>query len=240
MNPLHIPLAEPHLGVHTVRARTWAQITVYLLAGGALLRAIATYFLFEYWRAVSPTVAVSGSAVARLLPLGNSYDTWARLAIWVQLLGIGVTMVWVYHAHKALPEIGVEEPEISPGWAAISWIVPVATLWMPIATLQHLWRASSAPPDAESLGAWKDAPRTPVAVIWWLCMLAAGISGRMFSSQISRATTLEQVHSSTGLGLVSGLLVLTGLSLCTWLVLKIAHRQLGRARVVSEFAAPRP
>lgn len=241
MNPLQIPPSNAQLhGPQTVRARTWAQITVYVFAVGVVLRGVAILVLLAFSRAITAVSSGDTRATLRLEPLGNSYDGWDGAASLVLFAGALTVLFWVYHAHKALAEIGVHQPELSAGWAVGSWFLPIANLWMPVTTMHHLWRASSPLPTDQDVDAWKQAARTPAAWLWWVCLLASNVLARLFTDALGSANTAAKVQSAIGLGLIGNLLSLTGVCLWGWLVLRIAQRQLYRGIMVADlFSNPR-
>lgn len=120
------------------------------------------------------------SAVAAALALRRGLDPW-RASQAELMLGIGqlivylagavVALRWLYLANANARALGATDLMGSPGLAVGWFFIPLANLVMPYATVRDMWRASANPKD------WQAASAPATIILWWICWLAAGITG---------------------------------------------------------------
>ncbi|MEO5707970.1 MAG: DUF4328 domain-containing protein [Alteraurantiacibacter sp.] len=85
------------------------------------------------------------------------------LMILLLLLATIPILLWVYRAHANLREASVAGLKYSPGWAAGSFLVPLANLVVPFRAMRELYnRSHGEPEDFAQSGA---GPVTS----WWAC-----------------------------------------------------------------------
>ncbi len=117
--------------------------------------------------------------------------------------------VWVVRASKNARALGAQGMQVSPGWAAGWFFVPIANLFMPFKAVSEIWKASGATRDPDPT-AWKAEPAGPV-VFWWSVWILAGLAAHFnFNFSVNGVPTLDSLRMTTyvqmlaaGLSLVS-------------------------------------
>lgn len=86
-------------------------------------------------------------------------------------LSVIAVLVWIYTAHSNLHRAGVDGLNYSPGWAAFSFFVPVANLFVPYRAMRELANRSAGEPvelaDAE----------VDEVFSWWGCWIGSIVVG---------------------------------------------------------------
>jgi hypothetical protein len=78
--------------------------------------------------------------------------------------------MWVHRVYRNLPSLGNPVPAATPGWAAGSYFVPIANLFIPCTIMAEIWRYSDP--------AQQDVIRktsSPLVGIWWCLFIGRGI-----------------------------------------------------------------
>lgn len=126
-------------------------------------------------------------AAARLVvPLASRSDTPFQLEIDLKpvvvlwrlafLATVVVFLVWFYEARVSAEGSGWPQRR-ARGWVFWGWVIPIASLWVPLQIMRDIWRAS-LPPSSRSKAAWLPS-------VWWIswllegcgCAFAAGAPG---------------------------------------------------------------
>ena len=122
----------------------------------------------------------------------NKVNLANRLAL-IAFIVTGVAwLVWQHSAHRSLrslAEPGSVRFSASDAW--VWWIVPVASLWMPLQVNRELQDGS-----ARLIGKPSRIPRTNV---WWTCYLAAGALSLAGSILAHVATSNAQENATLSL-----------------------------------------
>nr|WP_281501150.1 DUF4328 domain-containing protein [Erythrobacter sp. F6033] len=102
----------------------------------------------------------------------------ALLNIFVYLPSIIAVLVWIYLAHSNLHRAGVEGLNYSPIWAALSFLVPVANLFVPFKAMRELANRSAGEPMELA-----DADVDEV-FSWWGCWIGSMVVGMVMAYTI--------------------------------------------------------
>lgn len=105
---------------------------------------------------------VEGEAVLMgLLVLGGF---GVGLLVWVA--GTVYYFVWMIKSGRTLRDAGVELT-FGPVWIVFGYIIPIASLWIPYAYTQEVYRATAALAQGR-LDRWREAPAATSIVFWWI------------------------------------------------------------------------
>lgn len=158
------------------------------------------------WQQVG-TIAVAAQVLVGLVALADVLETIAEarglapqtvLLSFVYLLALVtaavVFVVWLWRA-RANAELvaGPDSQRLGRGWGIGSWICPVVNFWFPYQYVVDVWRASAPNRDDGGEG---------IVLGWWVCYLAANISGRVAAYNNGPSVAIV----SAGLDVVSALL----------------------------------
>lgn len=124
------------------------------------------------------------------------------LFLGLALLASGMAvMVWVHRAHANLSAEALDELNFAPGWAATSFLVPVANLIVPFQAMRELWNRSHGEPAHFA--------RVSVETVssWWSCWVA-GVLILSVLSVIASIDRLTPFHIMTPPGVNSFFLLL--------------------------------
>lgn len=106
-----------------------------------------------------------------------------------------VFLVWVYRSTANAHSFGAQNLASGPGLAVAWYFIPIANLWMPLATMRETWKASVEPRD------WEMATSPAVLPLWWLTSLAANIAAlvgfRLGLEDITDAQSLAHIFYIT-------------------------------------------
>lgn len=103
---------------------------------------------------VADAAAWLGAIVAPLLLAVSNLGLFAAMVLFV---------AWFYRARVSAEGHGWPQRR-SPGWAIVSWLVPVVNFWVPFQIMADIWRAGLPEPAR--------ANRAVLPGIWWACLLA--------------------------------------------------------------------
>ena len=151
------------------------------------------------------------------------------------LLASGLAlMVWVHRAHDNLRAETLEGLNFAPGWAATSFVIPVAGLIVPFQAMRELWNRSHGEPEHFA--------RVSVDKVssWWTCYVA----GTLILGALTVLTALDRLTpfvlmtppGVNGLFLLLALLLLAGSALYLWRIVgAITLAQQNVTRVTGTF-----
>lgn len=160
---------------------------------------------------------------------------WFLLFIALPLAASGFAlMVWVHRAHANLHAETLEGLNFAPGWAAASFVVPVAGLIVPFQAMRELWNRSHGEPEHFA--------RVSVDTVssWWSCWVA----GTLILFALTLLTALDRLTpfvlmtppGVNGLFLLLALLLLAGSAWFLWrIVAAITLAQQSVTRVEGTF-----
>jgi hypothetical protein len=153
-------------------------------------------------------------------------------------LAIGaVFLLWWWLAYRNLSALGIERRS-RPGWAVVSWFVPLVSLVAPKRVAEELRAGSAA---STPLG-WSYARGVLSSLVtgWWACWLTSialpplALAGVALASS-SRPDWLGGVALTAGLAsLLSGLLLGVAGLCAVVLVLEVTAGQVDRAQAIAE------
>jgi hypothetical protein len=89
---------------------------------------------------------------------------------------------WSHRATGNLAELGAQDPDFGPGWAAGWWFIPVANLVQPLRVLLHAWRGSDPANSPGASDAWRRASGSILMIVWWVAWWAA--AGMFFLNRV--------------------------------------------------------
>lgn len=132
----------------------WIVVGTTLIAGLSL-----SYWLISYTQFAESSIvaAIGGIAI------------FASLLVWP--LSVLAVLIWVYMAHSNLHREGLSGLNYSPAWAAISFFVPIANLFVPFRAMRELANRSAGEPEELA-----DADVQDV-ISWWGCWLGSLVMG---------------------------------------------------------------
>lgn len=139
-----------------------AKLAQWLLAGsaGLLVLGLLAQFAFSAIAAMSAgmmtTFAIASIGIVSLL----------RLLVIVAT--IIVVPLWVYRAWSNLRLIGVAGLTHSPAWAALSFFVPIANLFVPFQAMRELYNRSTGEEEHFAHSSVGDVTS------WWACFIGGG------------------------------------------------------------------
>jgi hypothetical protein len=140
------------------RLGLWVKI---LLGGNAAFGLINSIALQDKVRTGSFLITVNLSGQTQAI---NSSPISSPLASLAPLLSIATIVVWLIWQHRVTRNVWAKGIRIttSPGWAVGWWFVPLANLFMPAVSVQHVYRASAG---EQKHSAW-------LVTGWWLAWMA--------------------------------------------------------------------
>lgn len=209
------------LATDVPRARIRGQITIFLL--GAV--AAATMF-----------VLVADLAEHRLISLMNqglrpsdqeiaATDAMAGMLAVLQIIVSVATAIawlfWQYRAYANLRLVGSRQTEYTPGWSVGYWFVPIINLLRPHNIVTELWHRSESRNDAGAM------TKRSVGLIsgWWICYISGALTGRLYSSVESSATTVSDYMYAARIGIVSTAATFAAAVLAIMVVRRIVRLQ---------------
>ncbi|HTN15053.1 MAG TPA: DUF4328 domain-containing protein [Sphingomonadaceae bacterium] len=136
-----------------------AKLAQWLLAGsvGLLVLGLLARFVFSTI-AVTPTGMITAFALASL-------GIVSLLRLLVIVATIIVVPLWVYRAWTNLRLIGVAGLHHSPAWAALSFFVPIANLFVPFQAMRELYNRSTGEEEHFAHSSVGDVTS------WWACFI---------------------------------------------------------------------
>ena len=120
-----------------------------------------------------------------------------------------VWIVWFRRAYRNLPRLAGAELRFRPGWAIVSWFVPILNLFRPKQMANDVWRACDPAPQPGV--AVEDRPVAPLLDLWWTAWIVAGFLGNLDGRRYFEAETIADQQDAAVIALVSdaGWLALT-------------------------------
>jgi hypothetical protein len=155
----------------------------------------------------SATIAAwSAAAAAALLSLAVPTSSAARFLGYLHFGAVVLTVLWTYRVYSNLEGVGVTDRRFSPAWAAASYFIPVANLFIPYQVLSETTTVTST--AAKSPGR--------LLLVWWLAYLGAYLAW------------LERDMGKGNLAVYGGCLVVVAVT--SWNIVRRIDRQLVERR----------
>jgi len=108
-----------------------------------------------------PTLAVE---LAQRISRGHSFHIYTIslvIGFCLSTLSEIVDIGWLYRAYKDIRAVAVEPARFHPAWAALSIVIPVINVVLPILVFNDLWKSTEPWPRPK-------LPRAPALItIWW-------------------------------------------------------------------------
>lgn len=109
----------------------------------------------------------------------------------------GVTLLrWVYFSAQNALVMNPDEMHYTPGWAIAWFLIPVASIWMPILVVRRLFSGSTT----EAAGV---AQKTFPVVTWWLQYLISSSLITLSNRQMESAEAMEEIYLANTLSIGS-------------------------------------
>jgi hypothetical protein len=147
--------------------------------------------------------------------------TAALLVVIAITTGI-VWIVWQWRAAKNVEAYASYGTRFSPTWSIWGWIIPCASLVIPVLTLNDLWRASEPSTSVQFAG----KRRGSVLIgVWWAAFLIASFAGRGLSTGSDDSdVTIASVRSADQTALFGMVLTITAAILAMFVVVQLTDR----------------
>lgn len=177
------------------------------------------------------------------IPMGEFLAAGVRaLAIAVPTFVVWVTTVvlfcmWIVRASKNARALGAQGMQITPGWAAGWFFIPLANLVMPFKAVSEIWKASE-PEAATDPVAWKGAAATPV-VVWWSFWILSGVIGGL-NFQLGSPESISSLKSAAYISLFGSVLSMFCAFAAVAVVRGIHFRQEAKHELYATGAVPFP
>ncbi|KPL66979.1 hypothetical protein SZ64_02040 [Erythrobacter sp. SG61-1L] len=138
-----------------------AKLAQWLVAAAAALLALTVLVQLAYTMFMT-------SATPTITLVLTSLGVLALLRVLLVLAAVIAVPLWVYRAWANLQLIGLSGLRHSPTWAALSFFVPIANLFVPFLAMRELYN--------RSLGENEDHADESAADVtsWWACYIGGG------------------------------------------------------------------
>ncbi|MEO9533128.1 MAG: DUF4328 domain-containing protein [Crocinitomicaceae bacterium] len=144
------------------------------------------------------------------------------LSMIAQIVVIVVFIQWFRRAYHNLHKAGVKNLNMTEGWAAGAWFVPIMSLFKPFQIMKDIWIETKKYVSRKSSTLHEETDQnssTDLSTVgwWWGTWIASSISANISAQIARRAFTVEQFMNSNMLALFSDI---TGI-VCIFLVIKM-------------------
>ena len=103
--------------------------------------------------------------------------------------------IFMVQANKNVRALGASGLEISPGWSAGWWFIPIANLFKPVQSMSEIYRASIKPRGK----AWKKISTPATVGVWWTFLAAGQHSGVMSKGSFDEEQLGQAGYTASGL-----------------------------------------
>lgn len=111
----------------------------------------------------------------------------------------GVALLrWVYFSAQNALVMNPDEMSYTPGWASAWFLIPVASIWMPILVVRSLFTASAS-------AAAEEAQKTFPAGIWWIQYLISSSLITLSNRMMESAEAMEEIYLANAVSIGSEL-----------------------------------
>jgi Domain of unknown function (DUF4328) len=152
----------------------------------------------------------------------------------VFLLSVVAVLVWTFMAHDNLHRAGLSGLNYSPAWASLSFLVPIANLFVPMRAMRELANRSAGEPEE-----FAEAEVSEVQS-WWAPWLGSIFFG-LFVTYTQVVALIPRVFVTTPFWATEALIVLTNIFVATsaFFLIKVVevvtNDQLGGLNTASTF-----
>jgi hypothetical protein len=94
---------------------------------------------------------------------------------YVALASVVLLLIWLWRSAHNAQALGRTGARLTPVWAVLGWIIPLASFVLPYLAISDLWRSSD--PQAARGDGWRSRPVSPLVVGWWIFFLGTLASG---------------------------------------------------------------
>jgi hypothetical protein len=142
------------------------------------------------------------------------------LAIAAVTTGI-LWVIWQWRIAKNLQAFSVLPTRFTPGWSLGGWLIPCASLVIPVLVMQDLWRASE-PVSATGFSAKRQG--SALIGFWWAAFVVAALGSRLANYDTDTDITLDSVRSSDRLALGWMVVAIVAAILAMFVVIQLTDR----------------
>lgn len=173
------------------RRALWAKILIGLFIGIFALALIWAVWIFS--REVGTGFGLAYLLIAPMAsPIG--FVPFVITAV--------AAALWIHQAHRNLRDVGISDMRVSPTWAWMSFLVPVANLFVPFTAMRELWNRSHGEDFYQAEATVNEV------TIWWTCYVAGWLVQiwLIFTYSFNVLTNLEILTPpglNSGLGILS-------------------------------------
>jgi len=176
-----VPLGAPMPADQRRNHRQWQSVGAISIAASVLVGLVALVDVLE--------------TIAEARGLGPQASLLAVVYLLALITAAVVFVVWLWQVRSNAEMVaGPASQRLGKGWAIGAWFCPVVNFWFPHQYVVDVWRASA--PNRENSG-------EGIVLGWWLCYLAANISGRI----ATYGNGVSVAFVSAGLDVASAVLV---------------------------------
>ena len=159
-----------------------------------------------------------GTATLREAHRADDLARSASILLLVVGLAAGIVwIVWQWRVAKNVELFSDVSTRFSPSWSIWGWIIPLASLVIPVLVMQDLWRASV--PGGSRSG---NRRGSVLIGVWWAAFIIGTLPLRAIGN--SDAASLADVRSSNQRALVGLILVMGTAVLAMFVVLQLSER----------------
>jgi Domain of unknown function (DUF4328) len=208
------------------------RLVTVLLALCIVIDLIAIGVGYSQSALLSATMREQTTADEALIANDNRQQVIAILQIAAYFITGVFFLIWIYRAHRNLPELGVRRPRYSPAWAVGWFFVPILNLYRPYDMVKELWKESN--PDVGISDAFfmqhsstqvQYSSKSSLIGLWWGLWIGSYVAARAYSFLLSQPNPEDQLVAATWVGMISdGLSIAAAVSI-TCIVRDLNARQ---------------
>ena len=158
---------------------------LYLLAAIAAVEFITSLAIFSMPARLKTPEAIAAGA-------GSSLNAVFDGAFRAELIVAGLTAIlflaWVYLAKTGTLRLGAAGLRISPVWAVVWYLIPIANFWKPCQTMDETWQASANPAN------WQEQKVGTLGQRWSFLWLAGVVAWLFLAREGGKQPSPEQTQ----------------------------------------------
>lgn len=189
----------------TTRLTQWIKWILHVLVVATVASIISTALEQQFFADAQNGIFVTEEELYRAADASDKRQQiiaiiYIGLFIWSAVL-IGR---WIMQANKNARSLGVQNMQITPGWAIGWYFIPIANLWKPYQAMKEIWLASL------SLSGGKPATLISTTVLnwWWFLWLATSAIGQYSSRSRLKADTIHEFTTANFASICSDVLMI--------------------------------
>ncbi len=216
--PVYKPLAKLTLATQ-IALGLLAFIAIVSIAG-----VLAVYVL---------SAAGAGNFAKSIIPILAVFDQSHTLVYIVMVI---LFIAWTRRAYRNVITFNVVGMTHAEWLCIFGWIIPVASLYIPVSMIVEIWKASN--PEILDEAAWKLSRDSKLIVSWWICFIAFGVANLVQLSPLARKYASPEVIAFFNSLPVFTLMSLWFIAVCVMaiLVLQSVTKRQERKRELVAFA----